>query len=756
MSGKAVDPREIAENAAKELANAEAHFAKIATQTDAVAAFASYALVRLAGIKDDSIGKHARPAPTAVEYAAWHLFPYFGKGGSREPEQVQKLIDALEKCNGALAFTEIFATTEEGQKDDPLAVHLRLQSGLVRGSAYPHHLKKRIIGVFTPFESELAGLTGIGPVRAFDVATAIARQIEDNVHAMKTAFHETKARGDRLFAKGNLSPAEKEELARLGAELQRIVGGMEGDWVAIYEQVSVRLGGLPPTEWDALRAAIGLTVQSRSQVARLVDMQDRPLYYLADDRCLLVLITEVFDAIFTYFDDLARATSAVTNRYGNHVADWMETEIEQYLWRLFPKHAVYRGARFPDPDNPGGETEADAVVIWGPFLVVVEAKGKRLPREAMRGSKAKLKQTLQNNIQDAFYQARRVVRILERDGKIIFKEKKSGRSIEITRDRLSRVMPISVTLQHLSGIATQLAATQALGLFKGKAYPWSVCIDELEVITRFVGSPDAFLYYIERRTTHQSSEVSFTGDELDIFGQYLDSRLHPSVYEGNPELAGHDGSKMVGFSDGQERFEKVYFSEWVNEPKAEADPKLQLPAGIEPILQELRCREDDGARLIAFSLLGFSNTALRRLAAAVDDVRGAQCEGSRVQRITTREDDIVINVMAHARLDAKSFYQNTVLRTRLEHYRTRPRATFTLGIDQRNRVQAFETASWIEGPWQKEDLMEQLLAEDREAPRRMQLYRSAKKPGRNDPCPCNSGKKFKRCCLDKISFESRK
>lgn len=79
-----------------------------------------------------------------------------------------------------------------------------------------------------------------------------------------------------------------------------------------------------------------------------------------------------------------------------------------------------------------------------------------------------------------------------------------------------------------------------------------------------------------------------------------------------------------------------------------------------------------------------------------------------------------------------------------------------LGIDQRNEVEAFETASWIEGPWQKEDVMEQLLAEDHEAPRRMQLYRSAKKPGRNDPCPCNSGKKFKRCCLDKISFESRK
>lgn len=756
MTKKMPNPRELADHAAKDLNAAEAQFAIVATKTDAAAAFASYALVRLSGLKDVSIGKHSRPAPAAVEYAAWLLFPYFGKGGSRDAGQIQELIDALEKCNRELAFTEIFPVMENDEKDDPLSVHVRLQSGLVRGSAYPHHLKHRIAGVFSPFESDLSRLAGIGPVRAFDAAFAIAQQIEDNVNGMKDAFHATKARGEVLFSKGDLNPEEEAELAAIGAELQRIVGGMEGDWAASYDQIATRLSGLTRTEWDALRAIVGLTVQNRPQVTRLVDMQDRSLYYLSDERCLLVLITAVFDAIFSHFDDLARVTPALSNRYGNRVAEWMESEIEQYLWRLFPRHAVFRGACFPDPDNPGGETESDAIVIWGPFLVVVEAKGKRLPREAMRGSEAKLKQTLQNNIQDAFYQARRVVRILDRDGKITFKEKLTGRTIEITKDRLNRVMPISVTLQHLSGIPTQLAATQRLGLFKGKAYPWSVCIDELEVITRFVGSPDAFLFYIERRTAHQASEISFSGDELDIFGQYLDSRLHPSIYQNNPEFAEHTGHKAIGFNDGQERFEKVYAAEWHNEPKQEVDPQLKLPPGIEPLLQELRCREDDGARWIAFSLLGFSNTALRRLAAAVADVRGATCEGKRVQRITTTEDDIVINVMAHAGLESKDFYQNTLLRTRLEHYRARPRATFTLGIDQRNRMQPFETASWIEGPWQKEEIMEQLLAEDREAPRRMQLYRAAKKPGRNDPCPCNSGKKFKRCCLDKISFESRK
>ncbi|MDD6298928.1 SEC-C metal-binding domain-containing protein [Hornefia butyriciproducens] len=26
------------------------------------------------------------------------------------------------------------------------------------------------------------------------------------------------------------------------------------------------------------------------------------------------------------------------------------------------------------------------------------------------------------------------------------------------------------------------------------------------------------------------------------------------------------------------------------------------------------------------------------------------------------------------------------------------------------------------------------------------MYHAPKKPGRNDPCPCGSGKKYKHCC----------
>jgi len=45
----------------------------------------------------------------------------------------------------------------------------------------------------------------------------------------------------------------------------------------------------------------------------------------------------------------------------------------------------------------------------------------------------------------------------------------------------------------------------------------------------------------------------------------------------------------------------------------------------------------------------------------------------------------------------------------------------------------------------KKDNNEWLYAEGRVSPRTM--VRSSPKTGRNEPCPCGSGKKFKQCCL---------
>ena len=748
-------PVEIARKMAQQLAEAEAKVRAAVAQVDAAAVFSSYSLYRLAAAQRDGHAKHTRPAPVAVELAAWLLYPEFGRSTSRDGDKIQAAITALEDHESAFTFAEMFPELPASEPDDELAMHLRIHSGMVRGSAYPIQVVRRIEGVMGPLESEFTAYVGIGPCRACEIIRALTAQVEDNVNGLRDALREISARGDALAAKRKpLTEADQSQLAAYGDEMRRTLSTMDGEWSPTRTQVAGRLGNVSETEWAALANIVGLTPASRAALTKAVEIQDRPVFFLDADRAFCLHGVACFDAVFTFFDSIARNDASLRDRYGICIADWMELEIERQLQRLFPAAAVIRSACFSDPDNPGGETEADIVVVWWPFLIVVEAKGKRVAPEALRGSRTKLKQNLGKNIQDAFVQSRRVVRVLERDGKIRFKEKATGRVVEVEQDRLRRVMPISVTLQNLSGIPTQLAVTQRLGLFKGNAYPWSISIDDLDVITRFSASPDVFLHYIERRTAHQNINVGLHGDELDIFGQYLDNRLHPSLYEGRKEIADHTaGPNTIAFNGGDEGFEPFYMAEWNGEPPPSAAVGLKVPPPIQSVLTELRNRPDDGARWIAFALLGLSHDALGRLASALEDMKANMAQGQRILRTTMREGDIVINVLAHRGLPKNEFFQNVTIRSRMEHYRTRPRATVTIGIDQRDASKPFEVAQWLEGPWEHEPVIEQLLADDSDRPRIVQMPHGAHKPGRNDPCPCGSGKKFKRCCIDSMTFK---
>ena len=750
-----LNTEQIALKMSQSLADAEAKVRAATASVDAAAVFSSYSLYRMAGMLNDRPSKHTRPAPAAVELAAWLLYPEFGRSTSRDGERIQAAITALEEHESAFTFAEMFPQLPPDEAHDDLAMHLRIHSGMVRGSAYPTQVVRRIEGVMQGLESKLSALVGIGPCRACEIIRALTAQVEDNVNGMRDAFREISARGQVLAAKGNaLIDADRTQLAAYSDEMRRILGTMEGEWSPTRAQIAARLGGVSESEWSALAKAVGLTPASRATLSKVVNVQDRPLFFLDAERAFCLHGVACFDAVFTFFDNLLRNDASLRDQYGRCIADWMEAEIERQLQRLFPVASVIRNACFPDPDNAGGETEADVVVVWWPFLIVVDAKGKRVAPEALRGSRTKLKQTIANNIQDAFIQSRRVVRVLERDGRIRFTEKATGRVIEVEQDRLRRVMPISVTLQSLSGIPTQLAVTQRLGLFKGNAYPWSVSIDDLDAVTRFASSPDVFLHYIERRTAHQNITVGLHGDELDIFGQYLGNRLHPSLYEGRKEIAEHTaGPTTIAFSDGDEDFEPFYMAEWNGEPPPSATVGLKVPPLIQSVLSELRNRVDDGARWVAFALLGLSHAALERLASALEDMKSNLAQGQRILRTTMREGDVVINVLAHRGLTKGDFFKNVTIRSRMEHYRTRPRATVTIGIDQRDTSQVFEVAQWLEGPWEYEPVMEKLLAGDRGQPRIVQMPHGARKPGRNDPCPCGSGKKFKKCCISQMTFK---
>lgn len=739
---------ELANRSAADLETARGELIELLVSVDARYLFAAYARLRICDKPLEAPSKYFRPAPVAIELAASLIFPFFDRGTSREPGLIQQCIDALEKYQKAYAFAEMFPLADADEQGplshNSLGTHLRLHSSTVRGTAYPIQVWRRIQALFRRFESQLQAQFGIGPLRAAEIAKGILLQMEENLNSGGDQLENILEKGVSLAADG-----EREELDELGNQLAAIMEDMGDKWVPSFDQIARRVDGLKAEEWSALFDCIGLTSNNHQDVTTPVDIQDRPVFLVHPDRAFAAQGTAVLDAIFHFFDKHIRSDQGLVDSYVQYNADWMEERIVEFLRRLFPAQCVIANACYPNPDRAGDEAETDAIVIWGPILVVAEAKGALVSQTGFRGSPKDLKKAVKNNVQNGFAQAERVIRALEKEEELEFKEKATGRTVKVRKGMLRRVMPLSVTLQHLMGIPTQLAVTQRLGLFKSGAYPWSVCIDDLDVITQFAGAPEVFLHYIERRIAHQSCDVGMNADELDIFGHYLDTRLHPGIYEQRPDITEHDGPRFIAFHGGEERFDPFYTAEWYGEEQPGDTPRLDIPDGILSILQELRNRQDDGARFIAFALLGLSYKSLLRVCSNIEHLREAGPPVRGISRTTFFEDGVVVNVMAHAILPEKEFFQNILVRSRIEHYRAKAQATVSIGINLKEN-HAFQVAQWLEGEWESEAAMEKIIEEDKVADRGFVVPKGGKKPGRNSACPCGSSLKFKKCCWSRM------
>ena len=258
-------------------------------------------------------------------------------------------------------------------------------------------------------------------------------------------------------------------------------------------------------------------------------------------------------------------------------------------------------------------------------------------------------------------------------------------------------------------------------------------------------SPDVFLHYIQRRLDLQRSEKQIIGDELDVFGLYLDSRLHPSQYWERKTDDGQDFTRLM-LTGGSERFDEWFQAEQ-GVRKERPDIRLKLPPRFAAIIDELRRRDDDGARWIAFALLGLSQDAVSSIEADLDNLRKRAKPDGRMLRITINDGDLVVSVVAALGLATNELRRHTAFRASIEKYRLKTSASVALGIDAADATKPFDFAFWVEGPWQPDPVLEEALNKERP-----KLMPGEKLPGRNERCICGSGKKFKKCCLGKFTI----
>ena len=198
-----------------------------------------------------------------------------------------------------------------------------------------------------------------------------------------------------------------------------------------------------------------------------------------------------------------------------HRGEFLENIVAKMMRRCFGEDSVFTNAIIRR-DKAHIAAEADVLVVYGEFLLVIQAKSKRLTLSARSGDKEKIEQDFQSAIQAAYDQAVTFIDLLV-----------GGRECELApSDRrtfagVTRVFPVVVLSDHFPSLTTLVNR-----LIRTKAQRSPVVIDIffMEVLFVLLRSPSDVLYYLQQRA--RFFHKILTDSEFNLLGFHLKHKLH--------------------------------------------------------------------------------------------------------------------------------------------------------------------------------------------------------------------------------------
>lgn len=246
----------------------------------------------------------------------------------------------------------------------------------------------------------------------------------------------------------------------------------------------------------------------------------------------------ISDAVKSAFEDALRY-STYWDAYAAHRGKYLEGRVAALFSKLIPGVTAYHGVEYFVPLNaaeasgdPSGYTklvEGDHLFVLHDVAFIVEDKAIPLSDRARTGEVNPLRRNLAAAITKGAEQAERMKqRIIDDQGLRL----RDGTWLDLPDIR--EVHSVVTSLDDMPGVATATATLVAAGLLAKDNIPWTVSLNDLDLIAQLVDRPAEFLLYVRRRTHPRSTEMFMAVDELDLFLLFFRMGLY---VEPDPEVA---------------------------------------------------------------------------------------------------------------------------------------------------------------------------------------------------------------------------
>ncbi len=383
--------------------------------------------------------------------------------------------------------------------------------------------------------------------------------------------------------------------------------------------------------------------------------------------------------------------------------------------------------------------EVDALVIYGDRLIIVQAKAKKLTVAARKGNDNQLKADFAAAIQDSYDQGWMCANEILTGGCRLVDDSK--KEVELPPS-IKEIFLFSLVSEHYPALAFQ--ASQSLNFQTTDIIrsPFVMDVFLLDTMTEMLTTPLRLLDYVKLRVA--VSEKLISGHELTVLGYHLKQNLwldekHDLVMLDDSIAQDLDTAMMV---------------------RRDNQPGDNTPEGIltkmrgsryESLIKEIEAKADPATLELGFHLLSMDEDSCRNVHRVLEIItRKAQYDGNR-HDVTLASSKPPGGISFHCN-PTPSPEAIAVLETYCikRKYHQRAAQWFGVSVNPAGQVQFGVT---LDFPWEVSDALERLTADMKPASKvRDALPQYSREVsrlilGRNDPCHCGSGLKYKKCCL---------
>jgi preprotein translocase subunit SecA len=622
----------------------------------------------------------------------------------------------------------------------------------IRGKRYQTHERLALLDVLAPHSDILVKLFGIdakGVVGELDkILAKLTRGLMDAMQGL------SKFRDDTLNQVENLarenSSLNFEDLMKMtledpdfAARRDKVVGEVFGLDLFDVGKSTV----LPRPLIEALSWLPGEDDQFFAEgdfagwPLRIWPIMKRPFIQL-DGRVFCFDVFSLFDNIYRVLRRIIVARDPSYSGIWNDRQKAISEELPfTYLSKLLPGAVIHRPIYYQWSTGTGPVEwhEADGILIFEDHLFVVEVKAGAFTYTSPADDLSAHLESLRNLLQAPARQGSRLVDYVESAPEVPIYDERHNEIGRLRRSDFRHVTVCAVTLDPFTSFAARAQHLASLGISVGNRPVWPISIDDLRVYSELFDDPLIFLHFVEQRMRAAQSQFVDLDDEMDHLGLYI---VQNNYSQHAADLMANKFDRLT--FDGYRTPIDDYYSAVAYE-ETPALPRQPIPRRLDEIIKLLPHTAVLHRSELTSFLLDAGGDFRDTFDAAIEEGLHSNRKLSRARPFSIYgEMAMTLYVWSpSAPRSASAAAQHT--RTVLAGAGEVSRPLIELEYDNDDRLMAVHFQHMGLAGLATEEVKRIEVAAQSLKRERVRKASLTGKVRRNEPCPCGSGLKFKRC-----------